>query len=47
MKRRPFSKGADFCTKFVSLNDFFKRRASYHFKAYEFRNLNAFEFFNY
>ena len=28
-----FSKGPNFCTKFDPLNDFFKRRASYHFKA--------------
>jgi len=26
-------KGQDFCRKFDPLNDFFKRRASYHFKA--------------
>jgi len=33
------------CTNFDPLNDFFKRRASYHFKGYKFRNLRAFEFF--
>ena len=27
--------GPNFCTKFDALNDFLKRRASYHFKAYE------------
>jgi len=26
------------------LNDFFNQRASYHLKAYEFRNLQAYEF---
>ena len=29
------------------LNIFFKRQTSYHFKAYVFRNLSAFDFFNY
>jgi len=33
----------DICTKFI----IFKRRASYHFKTQEFRNLRAFEFFYY
>ena len=33
-----------FCTKFDAINDFFKRRAPDHFKAQEFRNLQAFEF---
>jgi len=28
-------------------SSFLKRRASYHFEAYEFRNLQAFEFFIY
>ena len=31
--------------KFFPLNKFFKRRASYHLKAHEFRNLQPFEFF--
>ena len=32
--------------KFDPLNVFFfKRRATYHFKVYEFRNLRAFDFF--
>ena len=35
----------NFCTTFDSLHIFFKRRASYRFKGYEFRNLQAFEFF--
>ena len=28
-----FYKGPNLCTKFDPLNDFFKQRASYHFKA--------------
>jgi len=32
----------EFCTKFSSLNYFFKRRASYDLKAYEFRNWRVF-----
>ena len=40
-----FYKGPNFCTKFDPINDFFKRRTSYYFKALEFRNLQAFEFF--
>ena len=39
---RRFFNGQDLRTKFNRLNDFFKRRASYHFKAQEFRNLRAF-----
>ena len=31
-----FYQGPNFCTKFDPLNDFFKRRTSYHFKAKEF-----------
>ena len=31
--------------KWGALNYFFKRRASYHFKAWKLRNLRAFEFF--
>jgi len=42
-----FYDGHNFCTKFDPLHNFFKRRASYHFKAYEFRNLQASDFFNY
>ena len=40
-----FYQGLDFCTTFEPLNDFFKRRASYNFKAKEFRKCRAFEFF--
>ena len=39
-----FWKGPNLCPKFDPLNNFFKRRASYNFKAYEFRNLQAFDF---
>ena len=46
-ERRRFLKGPNLCTKFDSLNYLFKRRASYYFKAWEFINLQAFEFFNY
>jgi len=45
--RRFLSEGPNFCTKFDSLSNFSKRRASYHFKAWEFINLQAFAFFNY
>ena len=31
--------------QFEPLNNLFKRQSSYYFKAYEFRNLHAFEFF--
>jgi len=40
----PLFKGSNFCGQFAPLN---KRRASYHFKVYEYRNLQAFEFFHY
>jgi len=35
------------CRKFRGLNYFSKRRASYHLKAWKFRNGRAFEFFQY
>jgi len=34
-----------FVQNLASLNYYFKRRAAYHFKAYEYRNWRAFEFF--
>jgi len=37
----------DAATKFDRLNDFVIRRALYYFKAYEFKNLRAFEFLIY
>ena len=37
----------EFCTKFDPLNYFSVRRSSYHLKAWEFKNLRAFDFFNY
>ena len=43
--RRFLYKGSNFCTQFHRLNNFFKRRSSYHYKAEEFRNMHAFEFF--
>jgi len=44
-KRRRFWKRPYFCTKFDPLNDFLKTTSSYDFKADEFRNMRAFEFF--
>ena len=43
-QRRRFLDGRDFCPKF-DLHIFFEPRASFHFKAYEFGILRAFEFF--
>jgi len=40
-----FWKAPNLCTKFDPLNNFFKRRALYYFKAWEFRNMQAFEYF--
>ena len=37
--------GQQFYIKFYPLNDFFVRRASYHLKASECKNVRAFEFF--
>ena len=39
-----FQKGPNFCTKFEPLKDFLVRQASYHFKAQEYKNLQAFDF---
>ena len=45
ISKTPFLGASGFGSEFSPLNYFFKRRASYHFKAYQFRNLCAFEFF--
>jgi len=37
-----FLPGHDLCTKFDPVNDFAKRRASYHFQAYEFPTIRFF-----
>jgi len=45
LSKTPSLKWRRFLTQFGPLNCLFKRRASYHFKTQEFRNLRAFEFF--
>ena len=39
-----FEQRPNFCTKFDPLNNFSVRRPSYHFKAWECKNLQAFNF---